>query len=86
MEIRQLNSSDNDFWQQLDAVLAWEQSNDSAVIKTVTDILADVKNRGDDALLEYTQKFDAVNANSINQLGISSALIQRMEAMDDRCI
>ena len=70
-DIRQLNSSDTDFWQQLDEVLAWEQSTDGAVMQTVTDILADVKKRGDDALLEYTQKFDGVGATSISQLEVS---------------
>ena len=56
-EIRQLNASDKDFWQQLDAVLAWEQSADSGVAAIVTDILADVKKRGDAAVLEYTKNW-----------------------------
>jgi len=71
-DIRQLNSSDNDFWQQLDEVLAWDQSSDTGVLKTVTDILADVKKRGDAAVLEYTQKFDGVGATSVAQLELSA--------------
>ena len=71
-DIRQLNSSDNDFWQQLDEVLAWEQSSYATVMKTVTGILADVKQRGDEALLEYTQKFDGVGATSVAQLELSA--------------
>lgn len=70
-EIRQLDSTEKGFWQQLDDVLAWEQATDSAVVQTVTDILADVKKRGDDALLDYTQKFDGVGATSIKQLELS---------------
>lgn len=70
-EIKQLNSTEKDFWQQLDEVLAWEQATDSGVMQTVTDILADVKKRGDTALLEYTQKFDGVGATSAKQLELS---------------
>jgi histidinol dehydrogenase len=69
-DIRQLNAADENFWQQLDEVLAWEQSIDSGVVVTVTDILADVKKRGDAAVLEYTQKFDRLNATSVAQLEI----------------
>lgn len=75
-EIRQLNISDKNFWQALDKVLAWEQSADSSVLAVVTDILADVKKRGDAALLEYTQKFDRVTATSAAQLELSQAALQ----------
>ncbi|MDH5611088.1 MAG: histidinol dehydrogenase [Gammaproteobacteria bacterium] len=76
-EIRQLNASDKSFWQQLDEVLAWEQSADSGVVSVVTDILADVKKRGDAALLEYTQKFDRVAATSADQLELSPVTLQK---------
>jgi histidinol dehydrogenase len=69
-DVRQLNAADENFWQQLDEVLAWEQATDSGVVETVTGILADVKKRGDAALLEYTQKFDRLDATSVAQLEI----------------
>lgn len=75
-EIRQLNISDKNFWQALDKVLAWEQSADSSVLAVVTDILADVKKRGDAALLEYTQKFDRVTVATAAQLELSQAALQ----------
>ena len=82
-EVRQLNTADKDFWQQLDDVLAWEQSTDSGVVATVTSILADVKQRGDAALLEYTQKFDHVKATSIQQLELTQAELQQaLSAID----
>ena len=82
-EIRQLKTSDEKFWQQLDEVLAWEQSADGGVATVVTDILADVKKRGDAALLEYTQKFDRVNATSAEQLELSKDDLQKALASID---
>ena len=76
-EIRQLKTSDENFWKQLDEVLAWEQAADSGVVTVVTDILADVKKRGDVALLEYTQKLDRVDVTSADQLELSKADLQQ---------
>ena len=42
LNITSLNYNDADFYQQLDAVLAWEASIDSDVAKIVADILADM--------------------------------------------
>ena len=76
-EIRQLKTSDENFWKQLDEVLAWEQATDGGVFAVVNDILADVKKRGDAALLEYTQKFDRVDATSAEQLELSKDDLQK---------
>ena len=76
-EIRQLKTSNENFWKQLDNVLAWEQSADSGVATIVSDILADVKKRGDAALLEYTQKFDRVDATTAEQLELSKEDLQK---------
>ncbi|MDH3342883.1 MAG: histidinol dehydrogenase [Gammaproteobacteria bacterium] len=76
-EIRQLKTSEENFWSQLDEVLAWEQSTDSGVFTVVNDILADVKKRGDEALLEYTQKFDRVEATSAEQLELTKEDLQK---------
>lgn len=80
-DICQLKSSDEDFWLKLDKVLAWEQAVDSGVVAVVTDILADVKKRGDAALIEYTNKFDRVNAQTADQLELSREDLQ--QALDD---
>lgn len=76
-DIRQLNTSDDKFWKQLDEVLAWEQATDGGVVTVVTDIIADVKKRGDLALLEYTQKFDRVDVASADQLELSKDDLQK---------
>jgi len=56
--ITRLSTSDADFRQRLDALLAWDSVSDEAVFNTVRDILADVRHRGDAAVMEYTRRFD----------------------------
>jgi len=79
IEISQLNSKQDDFWQQLDKALAWESVSDDAVFNTVNDILKDVKKRGDAAVIEYTNKFDRVTINEMSELEIpQSRLIESL--------
>jgi len=76
IEISQLNSKQNDFWQQLDKTLAWESVSDDVVFNTVNDILKDVKKRGDAAVIEYTNKFDRVTINNMSELEISQSRLE----------
>jgi len=76
IEISQLSTSQNDFWQQLDKTLAWESVSDEIVFNTVNDILKDVKNRGDAAVIEYTNKFDRVNIKTMSELEIPKARLE----------
>lgn len=64
MKIRQLSSSSSDFWHKLNALLAFEETADEKLEATVAGILADVKKRGDTALLEYTGRFDRLQLAS----------------------
>ena len=57
-EITRLNSVDTGFQQALQRLLAWEPSADPELESVVRDIIADVRVRGDAALLEYTGRFD----------------------------
>ena len=57
-EINRLDTRDPDFWPRLDALLAWESVSDAGVNATVDRIIADVRARGDAALMEYTGRFD----------------------------
>jgi len=72
-QIRRLNSQDSDFQSQLETLLAWDSATDKSVVTTVENILADVKARGDAAVLEYTAQFDAVNADSLAKLELTQA-------------
>jgi histidinol dehydrogenase len=60
--LRRLDSSAPGFDRELAALTAFEAAQDSAVDATVAAIVADVRSRGDAALLEYTAKFDRVVA------------------------
>ncbi len=57
-EIRKLNTADADFRRQLDALLAWESVSDGAVNQVVHEVIAEVRARGDAALVDYTSRFD----------------------------
>ena len=61
MNIKRLATKQIDFDTQLNTLLAFEETADEKLEATVASILADVKRRGDVALLEYTQRFDRLN-------------------------
>ncbi len=73
MNIKRLSSRQADFYVQLDALLAFEETADEKLEATVAAILADVKRRGDAALLEYTQRFDRLNVNHAAGLELPQA-------------
>ncbi len=56
--IRRLDSAGPNFAAELDELLAWEAGGDAAVRDVVRAILDDVRERGDAALLDYTNRFD----------------------------
>jgi histidinol dehydrogenase len=66
--IARLNTQESDFASRLDQLLAWE---------IVDDILADVKARGDDAVVEYTKRFDQTQAKSMQDLILSKERLQQ---------
>jgi histidinol dehydrogenase len=70
IQIRKLDSTDSDFKARLSAVLAFEASEDEAIDRAAAQILADVKARGDAAVLEYTNRFDKLDAGSVAALEI----------------
>ena len=73
LEIRKLDSSSKDFREQLMAVLAFEASEDEAIDRAAASILADVRQRGDAAVLEYTNTFDRLSATAMAALEIPRA-------------
>lgn len=68
--INRLNSCSDDFDHALGQLLAYDATEDEAIEHTVRDILQDVQARGDAALLDYTQRFDRVQAASLADLEI----------------
>ena len=75
-DIRKLNTADADFAQQLDALLAWESVSDDAVNKVVNDVIADIRTRGDAALIDYTNRFDGWQADSAADLQVPVARLE----------
>ncbi|MCH9698507.1 MAG: histidinol dehydrogenase [Gammaproteobacteria bacterium] len=70
--IRILDTTDSDFDARLNRLLAWDETEDQTIHQQVADIIADVKARGDEALLEYTRRFDDFPADSITELELSA--------------
>ncbi len=75
-QIQQLSTSDSDFEQQLLAALQREMLVEDEVVGSVNRILGEVKSRGDEALIEYTNKFDGFAANSMADLIIDQQQLQ----------
>ena len=71
--MRRLSTANAGFDAVLTSLLAFESAQDPQVDATVAAILADVKTRGDAAVLEYTQRFDRLSAQSLAELEIPKA-------------
>ena len=71
--IQRLTTSDPEFQARLDRLLAFDDSTDESVERAVADILADVKKRGDAAVLDYTRRFDHLDAASMPALELPQA-------------
>jgi histidinol dehydrogenase len=76
LRLRRLKTSDGAFAAQLAEVLAYAADVDAEVEASVARILADVRQRGDAAVLEYTRRFDQVDAASLSALEIGRAELQ----------
>lgn len=77
VNIKRLNASQSDFDSSLTTLLAWDDSVDHQVNETVRHILHQVKTRGDQAVLEYTKKFDRLDVASVSQLEMSQDRLQQ---------
>nr|WP_315234865.1 histidinol dehydrogenase [uncultured Albidiferax sp.] len=68
-----LSTASATFETEFKARLHWSAEADTAIEKTVADILADVQQRGDAAVLEYTNRFDGLSAASLAELELTQA-------------
>ena len=73
MNIRRFSSTQANFDAELKQLLAFETAQDEEIDQVVANILRDVKKRGDAAVLEYTRRFDRLNAATIAELELSQA-------------
>ncbi|MBA5636836.1 histidinol dehydrogenase [Duganella sp. LX20W] len=80
IQITKLDSSQADFQSALSALLAFEASTDDAIETAVTAILADVKARGDAAVLEYTNRFDRIPYGGATSMAAFEVSQQELQA------
>ena len=69
--IQHLSTVDADFAAKLKTLLAFEAAADDTIERTVATILADVKTRGDAAVVDYSNRFDRLSAASMADLELS---------------
>ncbi|WP_028468534.1 histidinol dehydrogenase [Neptunomonas japonica] len=72
LSITRLSSSQEDFDLQLEKLLAWESVSDAKVNQIVDDILSEVKQQGDAAVVTYTNRFDLTSVDTMQELELSS--------------
>jgi len=68
-----LSTTQSDFDAALQQRLHWSADTDAAIEQRVADILADVQKRGDAAVLDYTARFDGLQAAHMADLELQQA-------------
>jgi len=68
-----LSTAQADFEARFQERLHWSGETDAAIEQRVAEILADVRQRGDAAVLEYTARFDGVPADTLQALELTQA-------------
>ena len=79
-QVRVLDARAAEFDAQLDALVRFEAGQDPAIDATVAAIIDDVRARGDAALLDYTRRFDRVDAPSVAALTIDADAMRTAHA------
>ncbi|MFZ6646059.1 histidinol dehydrogenase [Undibacterium sp. TJN25] len=77
LPISRLDSTQADFAARLSALLAFEAGEDEAIDHAAAQILADVKARGDAAVLDATNRFDRLGASAVQALELSQQEMQQ---------
>jgi len=73
LDLRVLSTADPAFWPSLESLIAFESAQDPSVDAAVASIVGDVRARGDDALVEYTRRFDRLTVQSAGDLEVHSS-------------
>ena len=74
--IRRLSTQSASFDAELKALLALEAEQDAGIERTVVEILAQIRQRGDAALLEFTRKFDHLDVHDAHHLELPQSELQ----------
>jgi histidinol dehydrogenase len=76
VRLRRLSTRERGFAAKLAALTRYEAAQDARVERTVRSIIADVRRRGDAAVLGYSKRFDGVKARSVSELEVSKRDLQ----------
>jgi histidinol dehydrogenase len=76
MKLRRLSTQSPGFDAELEALTRYEATQDQAVEAAARAIIADVRKRGDAAVLDYTRKFDRIQARSMAELEMPRAQLE----------
>ena len=79
MKLRRLSTRSPGFDAELAGLTRYDAAQDPALEAAVRAIVADVRARGDDAVLEYARRFDKVSASSLTQLEVSKEQLSRAQ-------
>ena len=81
---KRLNFASADFLDAFERLLGSKREADSDVHDAVAGIIADIRGRGDDALLALTAKYDGLAVGSVAELALSADMLQAaLDALDD---
>ena len=75
--INKLSSKDQNFTTQLNSLTSWDNSSNEEINRTVKKIIDDVLKNGDQSVLDYTRKFDSIDAESISELNVSKDRLKK---------
>ena len=82
--INKFSTQDRDFDTKLKSLIAWESASNEEVGRSVEKIINDVKVNGDASVLDYTNQFDSLKAESISELIVSKKKLK--ESFDNLAI
>lgn len=81
--IKRLSTADGDFIPTLDKLVAWNTVSDATIESRVAEIIQQVRSKGDQALVEYSNQFDHRTLKSAEDFYVSTeALQQALESID----
>jgi histidinol dehydrogenase len=72
-----LSTASSQFDAEFKARLHWSAETDAGIEQRVADILRDVQRRGDAAVLDYTARFDGLQATSMAELELTQSELKR---------
>ncbi|MCL6415242.1 histidinol dehydrogenase [Aestuariirhabdus sp. Z084] len=84
VDIARLDAGAEGFRERLDRMLAWDGVSDDSVVSSVTDIISNVRQRGDQALVEYSNRFDRLDVSDMQQLSLGAdRLLEAYEGLPE---